>query len=280
MSDPDDKRRLHDEHAAREPAHEPIAARKILLQRRRPDGEFGDDEAARGELVRERAIAGGIDAIGTGADHRDAAAGAGESAAMRGGIDAERESADDRETGGGHARRANASASAQPLRGCIAAAHDGEGRARQKLAPAEAVEHGRRIADFEQRRPGSPGRPRRRDHAQGSRARRGVASSRAAVGRRVEQRPRRLARTHRRRCAGVAASTPSGVSKARKSSTSGRGAIADSWSRAHASARGSTFMAKGRRGFARRGSSPPQRVCRRATTGCGRSCRRRRDPSC
>ena len=46
-----------------------------------PERELGDDAPSRGDLVRELAIARRIDAVGTGADDRDAAAGAVERAA-------------------------------------------------------------------------------------------------------------------------------------------------------------------------------------------------------
>jgi hypothetical protein len=190
---------------------------------------------SRGEV----AIARRVDAIETCADDRDAAAGAAQPAAMRRGVDADREPADDGEPGGRQcgAERFGVGAS---LRRRIAAADDPNAVGEQ-LAPAEAVEDGGRVADFEQR-PRIVGVV--ECDQRGIRLR--EPGERALESRRI----RRLsddcgvaAGQACRRCFGVAARTASGLPKARSSSASGRGAMPARCSAAQASTRASTIIA-------------------------------------
>ncbi len=74
MSDPDDSVASTTSTPRARPLTRRLRRGKFCLQRRRARRELGDDEPARRELVREIAVARGIDAIGPGADHRDAAA--------------------------------------------------------------------------------------------------------------------------------------------------------------------------------------------------------------
>ena len=76
--------------------------------------------------------------------------GACERAAVRGRVDAGGEPADDREARRRQRDRERLGVGAA-LRRRVAAADDGEGRPAEELAPAEAVEHRRRVADLEQR---------------------------------------------------------------------------------------------------------------------------------
>jgi hypothetical protein len=50
---------------------QPVAARKVLLQRRRADRVLADQRAAFGDAVRQVTVARGIDPVEPGADHRD-----------------------------------------------------------------------------------------------------------------------------------------------------------------------------------------------------------------
>ena len=248
------KRRLDDEHAAREAAHQPVAARKVLLAA----------AACRARIRRatsraRRARARGRDCA---PDRRDrdpvpttamllpapaspprCAAASMPSASP---LTMVRPAAD--------SAAPNASASAQPCGVALRLPTIANAGAREQLAPAEAIEHRRRIADFEQRGADSRDRPRRRGRGPVRASQASVAARRAASGGGVECAPRR----RRARAGGaapdVAASTRfRDLPNARSRSTSGRGARPESCSRAHASARASTFMAGRPRRSARRG---------------------------
>ncbi len=88
-------RRLDDEHAARQPADETIAPRKVRRDRRRSQRKLRHQDAALRNLVGEVPVCRGVHAIQPGADDRDGGGAAREPAAMGGRVDAEREAADD-----------------------------------------------------------------------------------------------------------------------------------------------------------------------------------------
>ena len=153
------------------------------------------------------------------------------------------EPADDREARRGQ-RGANASASAHALRRRVAAADDRERRPAEEFAPAEAVEHRRRVADLEQRRADSRGRPRRRGRA---RLREPGERGREALGRRagVERRGDCGRGNARAAAAGVAASTASGPPKrAQQLDQRPRRQAPIACSAAQASTRASTIIAR------------------------------------
>ena len=88
---------LDDEHAAREPGHEPVAAREVVREWRRAGRELADQRAARRDARGELAVFGRVDAVEPGAADRDRGGPRGERAAVRLSVDARREPARDRE---------------------------------------------------------------------------------------------------------------------------------------------------------------------------------------
>ena len=118
-------------------------------QRRRAECELGHDQPGFGQLMRQRLVARGIDAVEPGADDGDARTGTRQPATMRRRVDTERQPADDGEPGIGQ-RMGKRLGIAHPLRRGIAAADHAEAGLAQQVAPSLAIQHGGRIGDFQQ----------------------------------------------------------------------------------------------------------------------------------
>jgi len=121
----------------------------VAGQGRGTEGEFRHDQAVLGQLMRQRLVACGIDAIEPGADDSHARTRTGQPAAVRGRIDAERQSADDGESGIGK-RVCKGFCVAYALRGGVAAADDAECGLREPGPLALAIEKGGRVGNFKQ----------------------------------------------------------------------------------------------------------------------------------
>ena len=215
MSEPDDSVASTTSTPRARPLMRRLRRGKVRRARRRARRKFRHERAARRERVREVAVARGIDAVEAGADDRErccrrcASAPRWAAASMPSARPLTMVSppaASARREGFGIARA---------LRRRVAAAHDRERRAGQQLAAAEAVEHRRRVGRSRAARAGSRHRPRRRAMAPGSASQARVRASASAVGGAEDGRATTGAGTAARRCAGVAASTASGLPKAR-----------------------------------------------------------------
>ena len=122
------QRRLDDEHAARKAADQAVAAREVLLARRRARQEFGQQARrfARSRCARSRLRA-GYTRSGPVPTTASVAASVAERAFVRGGVDAERQSRHDRQAGG--RKRLRELARVRPaLRRRVPAADDRERR--------------------------------------------------------------------------------------------------------------------------------------------------------
>ena len=172
-----------------------------------------------------------------------------ERAAMRGRVDAERQAAHDRESGC-RQRARESSRVGDALRRRVAAADDGERGPREELPPAHAIEDGRGVADLEQA-PRIVGVVERDEVMSGASSHASAAARRFASGP-VSTSFAGAAATTLRRCAGVAATTASGLPNARSSSASERGPMPQTSSRTQASARASTFIGRRAPGAATR----------------------------
>ena len=103
---------------------------KFAAQRRRAERVFADEQAVRGDAVRQLEVALRIDAVEPGADHRDGASPAPrlERALVRRAVDAERQARDDGEAARRSDGAAKARAFSSALRRRVAAADDGQRR--------------------------------------------------------------------------------------------------------------------------------------------------------
>ena len=124
---------LHDQAAEREAADQAVAAREMGGEGARAKRKFGHQRTAVGEFMRESAMAGGVDDVGAGPEHRDAAGSAGKPAAVRRAVDAEREPTHHSQAGIGK-RPGEGLGIGQTLRGRVAAPDNGERRPREQLA--------------------------------------------------------------------------------------------------------------------------------------------------
>ena len=149
MSEPERQRRLDDEHACARPLIRRLRRGKFCSQRRRAGREFGDDAAALGDRVRELAMARRIDAVEARC-RRTASVepGALERASCAARVDAEREPGDDRSGRRRDSARANARALSMPCGVALRLPTIASAGPFEELAPADEVEHRRRIGRF------------------------------------------------------------------------------------------------------------------------------------
>ena len=94
-----DVRRFHNEATARESADQAVAAREIMRRGRRAECKLAEDQPLLSNVFGKSGVAGRIEDIDAGAEHRNRRSCAREPAAMRCGVDAQREAGDDREPG-------------------------------------------------------------------------------------------------------------------------------------------------------------------------------------
>ena len=143
--------RLDDEHAARQPADDPVAPRKVRRDRRRAQRELRHEDAARGDFAREVAVGRGIDAVQPGAH---------DARWWRRGPRVRRGARRHRCRGPGRWPRCNPRPESVPgevlrvlhaLPGGVSAADDGDGRPVQERDIAHRVKHGGRVGSLQQR---------------------------------------------------------------------------------------------------------------------------------
>ncbi|CAM3682694.1 hypothetical protein ACMA110817_24400 [Achromobacter marplatensis] len=144
--------RFHYQHAARQSGHNAVAFGEVRGQGARAQRKFGNQRALRGDVVRQIAVAGGVDAVDAGAHdrHRARPVRAGvQRAFMRRRIDAQRQSADDAPAVRGQMAGEGAGVFLAPGRG-VAGAHDGQRRALQIGRVARHVQQDGRVGDGQQ----------------------------------------------------------------------------------------------------------------------------------
>ena len=132
------ERRLHDQRALGEARDDAVALGKVGRQGRRAEGVFADEQAARGNAVREVEVLARIDAIQPRADHGDGGwvricqrCRTVERALVRCGIHAQCEARNDGEAGLSQGARKQ-SGMFGSLRRRVAASHDGQASSRGK----------------------------------------------------------------------------------------------------------------------------------------------------
>jgi len=81
--------------AARQAGDDAVTAWKVLRQRAHAQRKLGQDQALLGNLVRQLAVAGRVDAVDAGADHGDGMAAGLQCAFVGGGVDTASQTADD-----------------------------------------------------------------------------------------------------------------------------------------------------------------------------------------
>src|SRR5438067_2332381 len=144
------KRCLHHEAAARETADEAVTPREIVCDCCDPERKFGKQQAARSYFSRKLGIARRVNHVDPSAKHRDGRGAACQAAAVRSGVDAEGKPGDDRQSGFAQRKRELLGIPGTLCRG-VSAADDRNRRLLEEIDPATRIEHGRRIADLQER---------------------------------------------------------------------------------------------------------------------------------
>ena len=146
-------RRFDHQHAACKPRDDAVATWEVVRDRRSAQRELGNHDAFGANPMRQRAIAGRIDRVDPGADHRDRAGVTVriKCATMRSRVDAEREPADDGQSGPRQCSGEGFCVGDTLLRG-VAATDDGQRRPAQQFGAPDGKQQRRRVRRGEQQR--------------------------------------------------------------------------------------------------------------------------------